>query len=136
MSSFFAAMLTVLAFIALAGCGHKTPSAERTMDNETALREWRRNEAVLVKAIEGESQADELLETVIFFHELTGIVVRGDGTTVGYLLDEEAKDDLLRLQRWCEQHCDELYWDRSSRVVKRAPSNDGKEKGEVVHEDG
>jgi hypothetical protein len=105
----------------LVGCGQGAPAGERSLDKDAALREWRRNETILAKAIEGESREDQLLSALIFFQELTGITVRGDGTTVGYLLDEAAKEDLVRLQDWCKRHCDELYWDEESQRVKRLP---------------
>ena len=115
--------ISLIVLVGLVGCNREGPMYSR-LDKETALREWEHNEAVLAKAIDGESQEDQLINSVIFFQKLTGIWVRGDGTTFGYLLDEKAKDDLIRLQDWCEQHCDEIYWDEASQKVKWLPEKE------------
>jgi len=134
MSTFRVAGWIFITLATLVGCRQEVPEVNRKVDNDTALCEWKRNEAILAKAIEGESQEDQLLNSLIFFQQLTGISVRGDGTTVGYLLDKEAKDDLVRIQDWCRRHCDELYWDEASQKVRRLPgkirSEDQNHKGQ------
>jgi hypothetical protein len=120
--TFRAVLWSFFALLALGGCDGDVQREVKNADRYLALREWNRNEAVLERAISGFSDEDELIKSVIFFKELTGISVRGDGTTLGFLLDEKAKEDLVRLQQWCKQHCDEIYWDEASQKVKRLPA--------------
>lgn len=116
------AMLTLAILI---GCGERGSSVwrvERKADNNTARREWSRNEAILTEAVKGKINTDRFQKSVLFFYELTGISVHGEGTPFGYLPNERTKDDLVRLREWCKQHCDEIYWDEAAQEVKRLPT--------------
>ena len=66
----------------------------------------------------GGSNPDELLDSVDFFWRLTGIPIRGNGSSVGLLANKDTDHDLKLVQAWCKENCDRIYWDEKEKVVK------------------
>jgi hypothetical protein len=102
------------------------PSCRRLDEAETANGRaraiWDRHERAVVRAIAGQIRDDEFLVACRFFHELTGIEVRGDGTTFGWIATKETPADLEALRRWYRQNGDRLYADDKGRVTVRGVS--------------
>lgn len=55
-----------------ASCGGGRTFEKPPQRDEKALGEWRRNEAIVMQAVEGLSDPDELLKAVNFFQDLRG----------------------------------------------------------------
>lgn len=83
-----------------------------------AQEEWRRHEQVLEQSIRGTYYPDQLLETAIFFQNLTGISLRVDVTGVGLMPNSKTPEDLHALREWYSRNKAKLYWDDESRSVK------------------
>lgn len=101
-----------------ASCGGGRTFEKPPQRDEKALGEWRRNEAIVMQAVEGLSDPDELLKAVNFFQDLTGITVRGNTTTFGLTPDQHTKPDLEKLRRWYRRNHARLFWDDATNSVK------------------
>lgn len=89
------------------------------VSHERALSEWRRNEEIVDVAIrEGRSDADQYLQSVIFFGRVTGLSISGNASTFGLLPDKNTARDFLKVKEWCKRNCQNLYWDEKSQSVK------------------
>jgi len=107
----FKAAILIFA-INLLGC-------DASRSHEKALSEWRRNEAILNVAIkQGDFDSDQYFRSIIFFQTTTGIVIRGNGSTLGLVPNQDTTQDIRSIKRWCEINCRNLYWDKKTNSVK------------------
>jgi hypothetical protein len=87
--------------------------------HEKALSEWRRNEKIVDVAIKGgQFDPDRYLQAAIFFHEVTGLIIRGNAGTLGFLPDRYSAQDFAQVKKWCKKNCQNLYWDEKTHSVK------------------
>ena len=83
-----------------------------------AVRTWQLHMRVLEDAVEGQPHvAEDLMQAGLFFRELTGIEIRGEGSYVGWLATPETREDLFSLKDWFLEHRDDLRWDSKEEVV-------------------
>lgn len=96
-------------------CGRHSLEEDR---RRQAQEIWRGYEAVVARAIEGDQDFDQFMESVDFLSDLTGIEIRVEFSTMGYLPTPETSEDLELVRAWFEANGDRLYYDRDSGTVR------------------
>lgn len=112
--------LIVLALLILStSCGRRAQIDPADAAKAEAL--WQQHENAVVRALHGVSRGEEFAEASLFFHQLTGIQIHGDGSFVGWLPTAGAEQDLQRLRLWHRWNQGRIYWDEKSHSVKVLP---------------
>jgi hypothetical protein len=110
--------LALILIFCMLSC-HRSPAAQDQIERaDRALREWHRNEAIIEQSLKGPSDPDSLLQAAIFFQKLTGIAIRGNATTFGFMPNANTKSDLERIRHWYQKNQRSLVWDEESKSVK------------------
>lgn len=113
-------------------CGDHNPNRDTANDAqqvqsapepELVENAWHKNERIVESALNGVTVNEGFLEASIFFEELTGIAIRGEGTTLGWLPNAQSENDFRRIQAWHEENKHRLYWDYVHKKVKVHPLN-------------
>ena len=105
----------LLAFLAPLACASHSLEEDR---RRQAQEIWRGHEAVVARAIEGEQDLDQFMESVDFLSNLTGIEIHVEIFTMGYLPTPETPEDLELIRAWFKANGDRLYYDSDTRTVR------------------
>ncbi len=94
-------------------------SAESNESQRVARDIWTKHEAIALHAVYGEEayDIDEFMESVDFLVDLTGIEIRVEMYTYGYMPIAETEEDLERVREWYEENSDRLYYDAETESV-------------------
>lgn len=87
-----------------------------------AEAEWARQLSIVERAIAGYHENDNFSEACAFFENLTGIVLHGDGNTLGWFPTEKTASDIPRLRAWYGENHSRLYWDEVAEKVNVRPA--------------
>lgn len=127
----FKSALILILLLTLNGCkgqrqstkkGHRPSSKMAALTNEELVdASWRRNERIVEAALNGVVVEDGFLKSSIFFEEITGIAIHGQGTFLGWLPNEQSKEDFQRIQAWYSENKNRLYWDPKLQKVRVHP---------------
>lgn len=85
-----------------------------------AVKIWRSNEAAVARAVTGIVINDEFEDACEFFDDLTGIEIRGDGSSLGWTPNRHTREDLEKIREWYKKNGTRLYWDPAEGKVKVA----------------
>jgi len=102
-------------------CLRSSDSAQRAARRQQAQETWRRHEAVVVRALQGHQEDDELERALLFFADLTGIEIDANFFTLGVLPGPGSARDLEQLRVWYARNKERLYFDEDSLSVEVAP---------------
>jgi hypothetical protein len=98
------------------GCARRSPAPSQEVD-----RVWKRNEATITRALQGDFQEEPLMAAVSFFEETSGIKSpKGlDCKALITMPTPALVKDLERWRAWYAEHSGELYVDAGSGAIKR-----------------
>ncbi|HEY7214040.1 MAG TPA: hypothetical protein VIC28_05380 [Thermoanaerobaculia bacterium] len=121
---FLSSRFTLVGFCLLALCiFHACRQRDYREGDRHAKAEviWREHESALRRAVEGALLNDEFADACEFFRKVAGIEIRGDGSHIGWIPNENTRADLEKVHDWYEENGARLYWDDRSQSVKVRP---------------